>query len=118
MTEPKKRVALPPLVRPKTARDRRLQEVASVRRERAAQSEGTTIGLPPLPRLPKNRSQPRPCLCGCGSTTRGGRFMPGHDARLYGFARRVESGKSKLTEIPAESRKAVQDLLKTGIKHG
>jgi hypothetical protein len=28
------------------------------------------------------------CLCGCGETTRGGRFKPGHDARLYGELKR------------------------------
>ena len=34
------------------------------------------------------RRKPRPCLCGCSSTTRGGRFLPGHQARLLGFIRR------------------------------
>jgi hypothetical protein len=24
------------------------------------------------------------CLCGCGGHTKGGRFLPGHDARLRG----------------------------------
>jgi hypothetical protein len=28
------------------------------------------------------------CLCGCGETTRGGRFKPGHDARLHGELKR------------------------------
>lgn len=27
-------------------------------------------------------SAPRPCMCGCGGITKGGRFLPGHDARL------------------------------------
>lgn len=31
---------------------------------------------------------PRSCLCGCGHTTRGGRFKPGHDARLHGELKR------------------------------
>jgi len=31
---------------------------------------------------------PRPCLCSCGGTTKGGRFLPGHDARLYGELKR------------------------------
>lgn len=30
----------------------------------------------------------RECLCGCGETTRGGRFKPGHDARLHGELKR------------------------------
>jgi len=25
--------------------------------------------------------RPRKCACGCGATTRGGNFLPGHDAR-------------------------------------
>lgn len=28
------------------------------------------------------------CLCGCGETTRGGRFKPGHDARLHAELKR------------------------------
>ena len=24
------------------------------------------------------------CLCGCGQRTKGGRFKPGHDAKLHG----------------------------------
>ena len=27
---------------------------------------------------------PQPCACGCGDQTKGGRFLPGHDARLKG----------------------------------
>lgn len=28
------------------------------------------------------KSDPKECLCGCGGTTKGGRFLPGHDAKL------------------------------------
>lgn len=27
--------------------------------------------------------QPQPCGCGCGGMTKGGRFLPGHDARFH-----------------------------------
>jgi hypothetical protein len=37
---------------------------------------------------PREGRQPRPCLCSCGETTRGGRFKPGHDARLHGELKR------------------------------
>ena len=30
----------------------------------------------------KRRTKSRNCLCGCDETTRGGRFMPGHDGRI------------------------------------
>ncbi len=40
------------------------------------------------PSGPREGRQPRPCLCSCGGTTRGGRFLPGHDARLHGEPKR------------------------------
>jgi hypothetical protein len=30
----------------------------------------------------------RECLCSCGGETRGGRFLPGHDQRLFGELKR------------------------------
>lgn len=37
------------------------------------------------PKRNKRRTQAgRDCECGCGGTTRGGRFLPGHDAKLKG----------------------------------
>jgi hypothetical protein len=30
----------------------------------------------------------RECLCTCGQTTQGGRFLPGHDQRLFGELKR------------------------------
>lgn len=32
------------------------------------------------------------CLCGCGETPVGGRFMPGHDARMEPMYRRWAAG--------------------------
>jgi hypothetical protein len=32
--------------------------------------------------------EPRECLCSCGGMTKGGRFLPGHDARLHGELKR------------------------------
>ena len=37
---------------------------------------------------PREGRTPRPCLCSCGGTTRGGRFLPGHDAKLHGELKR------------------------------
>lgn len=34
-------------------------------------------------KVPKNKD-PQNCVCGCGGLTKGGRFIPGHDARLKG----------------------------------
>lgn len=33
---------------------------------------------------PTPKRQPRTCECGCSEQTKGGRFKPGHDARLKG----------------------------------
>ena len=37
---------------------------------------------------PREGRPPRPCLCSCGGITKGGRFLPGHDARLHGELKR------------------------------
>ena len=50
-------------------------------------SKGTS-GPRRAPSGPRKGRQPRPCLCSCGGTTRGGRFLPGHDARLHGELKR------------------------------
>jgi hypothetical protein len=43
------------------------------------------------------RGVPRPCECECGGMTKGGRFQPGHDAKLasqlLAEARAAEEGK-------------------------
>ncbi len=73
----------------------------------------STGKLPPMPRLPRERKPKagRPCACGCADETRGGRFLPGHDARLYGWARRVERGVVALDDVPAPHTEAVRELL-------
>jgi hypothetical protein len=52
----------------------------------ASNGPGTTTETPR-----KGRERPQGgayCLCGCSETTRGGRFKPGHDARLHGELKR------------------------------
>lgn len=39
-----------------------------------------STGKAAVQRVPKNA---RPCECGCGEMTKGGRFRPGHDARMH-----------------------------------
>jgi hypothetical protein len=36
----------------------------------------------------KTLREGRECLCSCGGETRGGRFLPGHDQRLFGELKR------------------------------
>lgn len=40
------------------------------------------------------------CLCGCGLET-GGKFCPGHDARVKGMLLKVERGEMKAADLPA-----------------
>jgi hypothetical protein len=42
------------------------------------------------------RGVPRPCECGCGGMTEGGRFRPGHDAKLA--SRLLAEARAKATE--------------------
>ena len=47
-----------------------------------------TAGTPQEQPTDSPQNPRRSCLCGCGETTRGGRFKPGHDARLHGELKR------------------------------
>lgn len=64
--------------------------------------------LPSLPSLPKatraRKAKPtRPCVCGCGQSTKA-TWFPGHDGRATGWALRVERGLVKVEGIPAGER--------------
>lgn len=41
---------------------------------------------------PRTEKVGRPCDCKCGGTTKGGRFLPGHDARYHAAERRIAAG--------------------------
>ncbi len=43
--------------------------------------------------------KPKPCLCGCGDMTKGGKFLPGHDAKLYGAIVEAVGGVENLRTI-------------------
>ena len=58
-----------------------------------------TRRLPSLPSLPKASAVPQRCSCGCGGLTKGGRFVPGHDAKLLAMRVRVERGICTLQQI-------------------
>jgi len=42
----------------------------------------------------------RPCYCGCGGETQS-RFVPGHDARFHGWARKIAKGDLQLDLVLA-----------------
>jgi hypothetical protein len=64
-------------------------------------------GDEPDPQRPARRpaSKGPDCQCGCGGQTKGGRFLPGHDAKLKGKLKRAAR---------AGDRKAADELARRG----
>ena len=50
------------------------------------------------------KREPHPCQCGCGGTTSGGRFLPGHQARLLGIIKRQLRADPILAGLTEEQR--------------
>ena len=42
---------------------------------------------------------PKPCACGCGGITRGGAFLPGHDAKTLSAIIETTGGTSNLKKL-------------------
>lgn len=42
---------------------------------------------------------PKPCACGCGGMTKGGVFLPGHDAKTISAIIEVTGGIPKLKRL-------------------
>lgn len=58
------------------------------------------------------------CQCQCGGYTRGGRFLPGHDARLKGVLLRAARGMRRISDTPILSaEEAVARLTQLGWLH-
>lgn len=80
----------------------------------------TLPALPPRPRS-RRRASSGVCLCGCGGRT-GGRFVPGHDAKLLAWALVVEAGRLDVAPAPHTHAVAVEVALRaevgfTGLAH-
>jgi hypothetical protein len=66
-----------------------LQEAKELGRDRRPDDTGrASHGPGRASERPREGRTPRPCLCSCGGITKGGRFLPGHDARLHGELKR------------------------------
>lgn len=64
-----------------------MQERARQRQEEwrmatTAKSKPVKVTAEKAPRV-RAAKEPKECLCGCGGMTKGGRFLPGHDARYH-----------------------------------
>lgn len=75
--------------------------------------------LAPLPSLPSRSKAkaPRKCECGCDQLTRGGRYIPGHDSRQYGWALRIVTG-APTTGITDGERKSAERLIASDTEKG
>jgi chemotaxis protein histidine kinase CheA len=56
----------------------------------------------PAPQPKKDKT--KDCLCGCGGRTKGGLFIPGHDAKLKSFLLKVEKGEADVNTLPQATR--------------
>jgi hypothetical protein len=63
-----------------------LGEARELGRDRGSDDTGQAINGPGTATEAPRKG--RECLCSCGGETRGGRFLPGHDMRLYGELKR------------------------------
>lgn len=78
---------------PSTGREKAAKE----KRETKAKIKGAT---------PKD---PKPCRCRCGELVNRD-FKPGHDARYYGWMKKVVDGKMKFSELHPDIRKEVKTV--------
>lgn len=87
-------------------------ELAKSGKSTGAAPKGVTPGQKkavPAAKAKKAPKQKNPCQCGCGGET-GGRFVPGHDARFYGWCKKIVEGKLKLSELGEVPRKLIKTL--------
>lgn len=77
------------------------------KQERALKGEGGKPAKEPKERPVRaaRSKDPRDCECGCGEQTKGGRFRPGHDARLH--AREKAEAAAKAASSPVEGQQTV-----------
>jgi hypothetical protein len=73
-------------------------------------TKGVVGRLPSMPGMPRASKAGRTCECGCGGETKGGRFIPGHDARRLGWAIRIHRG-FDVTGITAGELKAAKKFI-------
>jgi hypothetical protein len=76
------------------------------------------VDLSKLPKLPKRKksAKPQACHCGCGAMTRGGRFVPGHDAKLYGIIKRIEAELITLKQVGELFGEGVRKAVQTHMR--
>ena len=57
------------------------------------------------------------CGCGCGQPCKS-RFLPGHDAKLHGWVKKLAAGVMSLDELPPQVRNGMFPKVKQGVIKG
>lgn len=81
-------------------------KAAAARREREGyEMEKRDMEIKPVSvqRKPRAAKAPVECTCGCGGMTKGGRFLPGHDARYHAAQKRLAAEAAVQTEATARA---------------
>lgn len=73
------------------AQQERMQRASDRAAEWAAERQSRMATKPKAEAKPKAAKESRNCLCGCGGATKGGRFLPGHDARFHARVKALEA---------------------------
>ena len=83
-------------------------KVATKGKPVAKAPKGKVAGKAKTPKEPKEQ---HPCLCACGGLT-GGKFVPGHDARVKGWFKKIAAGDEEFTfnKLPKSLQKLVVDV--------
>lgn len=82
-----------------------------MKKQMEATSDATPVALVGMPKMKRARKPKalKPCVCGCGQTTKG-TWTSGHDGRATGWAIRVERGMS-IDAVPATERPGCELML-------
>lgn len=83
--------------------------LAAAAARRAERTQKALVSPTKRPGGGSTASKPRPCTCGCGETTGGGLYRPGHDARhVSQLTAKVRAG--EITETAASDQLPSQKL--------
>lgn len=84
------------------AQDARAATAQAEREAYEMEKREMTIQPVSVERKPRAAKPPLECTCGCGGMTKGGRFLPGHDARYHAAQKRAAAEAAPAIEQAAQ----------------
>lgn len=80
-------------------------KVAQAAEERKERDMAKKETAPKAEKAPRTRkvAEPKECTCGCGGFTKGGRFLPGHDAKYHARLAREQAEAAAAEAAKAET---------------